>query len=288
MAFTVADGILGLEGIWNVASTLDINVQGALPRVKLDRVVGLHGLPEIDDHREANYAQAGEQVYITNNRGKTIGFEGRVQGRTLGELRNLSVLLRLAFSHTRQTEGDFTCRPNAAVGGPTWKLRGRTLSFELDDEQLLARTAVPTPWQRSFIASVRMGDPRYFLVGQDVVVSGSSGQTRSVNNTGNANAEPVFVVSGPLSNATLDFRKLSGTPRLLRYEKVTLSSGQQLRLDFQARTFKRVSDSEDFDYLRQFSHSNWWDGSAAALLPGLNDVQVTGAAWTMSFAPAGW
>jgi hypothetical protein len=89
--------------------------------------------------------------------------------------------------------------------------------------------------------TIRQGDPRYYLVGHDVVAYGVSGQTVTVNNTGNAPALPHFVVNGPVSG-TLRFDRLGNFATVaMVYAGVELASGQALLLNFKDRTLRRAS-----------------------------------------------
>jgi len=287
---TIAEGILGLEGIHRVigsGETVDMNVQGVLPRVKLDRITGLHALNEVEDNREPNYARSGETVFVSTNRGRTITYEGRVIGRTLPELRALSQSLRAAASSMRRLDGEVEVRPNAGVGGVTHRYRARAIGFEMDDEQARPRTAVPTPWQREFILTFRQGDPRFYVVGADVTVGGAAGEVKAVDNPTSAGALPVFVVNGPIPDDLVFERFDNFVYRNLTYDEVGLAAGQQLRLDFTERTLRRVSDDVSFEHKRVFNDSNWWDAGAAGLNPGVTTLTVRGGGnWTITFSPA--
>ena len=288
--FTVDQSVLGLEGIHRINDELDMNAQGVLPRIKLDRISGLHSMAEIDDNREPMYGQGGERTYTSLARGKTVTYEGRVIAADLYTLREHARDFRLVCSHGRLLgTTEFVVRPNPAVGGPSHRFEGRVLSLDIDDEQIASPWAVPTPWQRSFILTVRQADPRYYLVGADVTAGAASGATVEVDNVGNAPAQPVFVVNGPVADELL-FHRLDnfGDVQLL-YDDVGLASGQQLRLDFANRTLRRVSDNESFEHKRVFEDSDWWDAGVAGLNEGVTHVVVSGGgAWTISFSPASW
>jgi hypothetical protein len=289
MAFTVAHGILGIEGIHRIADLVDLgDNESPLPRIEIDRITGLHSLPEADDNRENRYGQGGELVYRSLARGRTITYEGRILAADLYALRALTRNFRHAASSGRLGELAVVVRPHAAIGGVSHTYRARTLALEIDDEQLVGYEAMPTPYQRGFIFTLRQSDPRYYLVGT-VSGGGGSGAVVTLNNTGNAPAVPNFTINGPISNGTVDFNRLGNTvPRLLRYSGVTLANGQIAVLNFLERTFTR-SDGESLEHLRVFDDSNWWDAGSAGLNAGVTQVSVSGGnAWTVSFAPASW
>lgn len=286
--YTIAHGILGLEGIHRLADEIDMNTQGGLPRIQLDRITGIHALPEADDNREPKYGQGGEQVYPSLTRGKTIIYEGRILGADLPQMRAMMHSLRHAASRGRLGETSIVVRPGG-FGGVTHSYDARVLALESDDEQTLGLEAMPTAYQRGFVLTVRQSDPRYYLVGGDVYVEAASVDTITVTNPGNAPALPNFIVDGPIPG-TLTFDRLDNVvARKLVYEDVGLATGEQLRLDFGARTLRRVSDNASFEHKRVYDDSNWWDAGAAGLNPGATQIRVTGGGnWAMGFAPASW
>jgi hypothetical protein len=294
MAFAIEHGILGLEGIHRLSNLVDLNTQGDLPRIELDRIVGLHSLPEADDNREAKYGQGGEQVYLSLARGRTITYEGRLVATDIYGLRSLARSLRYAAGlgragHSNVPGTSIVVRPDPAVGGISHSYIARVLALDIDDEQARGYESMPSPFQREFVMSVRQADPRYYAVGVDVWGGGVNGAISTVTHPGNAPAQPVFVVDGPISGQ-LVFERLDNTVAAnLTYEDVELDGGQQLRLDFSQRTLVRVSDLEPYEQHRDFSGSNWWDPGFAGANPGDTQMRVTGGgAWTVSFAPAQW
>jgi hypothetical protein len=293
-AFTFADGVLGQEGIHNWRGLIDINTQTGLPRIEVDRFTGLHALPEADDDRAPAVGRIGEIVYPSQPRGKTITYEGRILGRTLHDLRSTSASLRTACAD-RSTEGVMTVRPHPTIGGVQTYYSARVLALELDDDQSpYSPDALPTPYQRGFVLTLRMSDPRHYLVGAAHYAAVSASSV-GVTNQGNAPTEPVFIVNGPISD-DLVFERLDNPDyRKLLFDSVTLASGQQLRLDFKNRTLRRVSDGTDYMGKLVIATSNWWDESIPGLMPGNTGVRAAlGAgtagtnAWSIDFAHANW
>lgn len=288
-AFTIGEGILGLEAVHRLADRVDLNTQTGLPRIELDRITGLHSLPDADDNREATYAMTGERVFPSLNRGRTITYEGRLLAQDLHGLRWMGMQLRYAATVGRLSETSVVVTPHPTVGGVTHRYDARILALEIDDTQTRGYEAMPTPYQREFVLTVRQSDPRYYLVGQDVTVIGTSGQVITVTNLGNFDALPVFTVNGPIPDDLVFERYDNFVARKLLYNDVGLASGQQLRLDFNDRTLERVSDGESFEHKRVFDDSNWWDASAAGLNPGATQIRCAGGGtWTCTFTPANW
>lgn len=288
MPGTLAQGVLGLEGIHNITSRFDMNVLGSLPRARLDRINGLHSMADLDDNKETNYGRSGETFYVSETRGRTIVYEGRLQAASLPSLRQLETDMREACSFARRTVGVFTIR-HFDGGGVQHRFYGRVLTLEIDDEQTRGAGALPTKWQRQFTLTVRADDPRYEVVGADVSVSGVTEQWRTITNPGNAPGEPKFFVSGPILGGLIFERSGNFIPRNLSYYIPSLiPSGDGLVLDFATRTLSLQSDGSDMDHLRDFSQSNWWDAGAAALNVGATDIRVQGASWSCLLVPRNW
>ena len=287
--FTVAHGVLGLEGIHRLAAPtddyFDMNLRSGWPRIELDRIAGLHALPDADDNREATYAQHGEEIYASLVRGRTITYEGRVLARDLYSLRAHSLLLRRAASKGRLREETITVRPHDAIGGNTHQYLARVLALEMDDEQIIGVDTMPTPYQRSFVLTVRMSDPRFYLAGVDITAGGASGATVTVTNPGTVASDPVFYFNGP-TPGDLTIERLDNLAyRKMVYEDVETTG--QMRLDFSDRTFTRVSDGESFEHKRAFSESSWWDPENVGINPGTTQIKVTGGGtWNVHFTPA--
>jgi hypothetical protein len=288
MPADVQHGVLGLEAIHNITGRIDMNVQGSLPRIKLDRIGGLHSLNDADDFREDNYARSGETAYISHNRGRTITYEGRLFARNVLELRELGNDLRRACAFSRQTEGDFEIRPHPFMGGYASRYRGRTLALEIDDEWTTNYGSV-IPYQRHFVLTIRCGDHRFYIVGKDVNMTAANAATLAVNNEGSTGALPAIIVNGPIAGTLLFERLDNFVYRNLTYDLSddNLAAGQQIKLDFYDRSLRRVSDDASYEHLRVFDESNWFDSSAAALNPGLSHVKVSGGGnWNIQFSPA--
>lgn len=287
--FAATEGVLGLEANHRLANRVDLNTQTGFPRCELDRITGLHSLPDADDNREATYAMTGERVYPSLNRGKTVTYEGRILARDLHGLRWMGTQLRYAATVGRLTETSIVVTPHPAIGGAVHRYDARILALDIDDDQTRGVGSMPTAYQREFVLSVRQSDPRYYLVGQDVTANAVESDVVEVNNVGNFDALPVFIVNGPVPTDLFFQRYDNFVERALVYEDVGLATGQQLKLDFNNRTLTRVSDGESFEHKRAFDLSNWWDTTAAALNPGITHVSVSGApTWSITFSPANW
>jgi len=291
--YTIQDGALGQEGIHRWRDRIDLNTQTGLPRIEIDRFTGLHALPEADDDREPAIGRIGEVVYPSQPRGKTVTYEGRVIGRTLYELRQLSTQLRAAFAD-RSSEGTMVIRPHPVIGGVSTYFRARSMALDLDDDQApYGPDVMPSAYQRAFVLSLRLSDPRHYTIGT-VHGSATSTVTITVTNGGTAPTDPVFVVNGPITDDLVFERYDNPDARKLLFDSVTLAAGQQLRLDFRARTLRRVSDGQDYMGRLVIGESDWWNEGITGLEPGATQVRAALGAgagsntWTVDFDQASW
>lgn len=286
--FALNQGILGIEAIHNWRGLVDLNTQTGLPRIEVDRVTGLHALPEADDNREPATGRIGEVTYPSLPRGKTITYEGTIYGRTLYDLRAHSALLRGACAE-RSAEGWMQVNPDPTIGGAALGYAARVLALDMDDEQTVGVGTMPSEYQRHFVLSLRQSDPRYYQIGAPVQGTAGQGVVITVINLGYAPAEPVWIVDGPVADDLVFERYDNPDPRKVLFNSVGLAAGQQLRLDQRTRTLTRVSDGVDFTSKLVFADSSWWDEGAFGLNPGATQVRSAGGGnWTITFDPATW
>jgi hypothetical protein len=292
MITSLAAGPQGLEGTWRwERNWLDPSFQiilndreGAFPRTKFDRITGMYSVGELEDLRMSRVGAIGEIAYPAMMRGKTFTIEGRVQALTLESLRTHSLALRSAFADRRHEGVLEVVAPGETDG---WRCVARVLTLDMDDVQERPPTAVPSPWQRSFVMTVRMSDPRWYW--HDLFEDGpnASAATRNLDSQGDAPVEPLFLVAGPITDLTLQ-RGSNPDFRQLVLESVGLAGGQTLAIHFGFRTIYRVSDGVSFASKVVFDESDWWDDQVFGLEPGVTDVTVTGGSWTVQWYPAAW
>ena len=194
MATAIADGPGGLECTHTIGG-IELNDLETFPRYKLDRITGMHSLPEAYDERRANVGRLGESIYPSYPRGKTIVYEGRVQASALDEMRSMGNALRAACSN-RSAEYSIAVAPNAAWGDDTWSYSARVMQLDMDDEQVHSPLHARGPYQRAFTLGVRMSDPRFIYTLASCSASGFT-TAQAINNLGSAPADPVFTVVVP-------------------------------------------------------------------------------------------
>jgi len=286
---TIAEGPLGLEGehVWN---GLVVNVNTVFPRYKLKRITGLRSKPDSDDLRDPARGTIGEIPYPSQPRGKTIVYSGVIEALTLPSLRAAITAIQTAFADTK-TEKALTLRPATGRGGIEWFAIGKSLSCDVDDEQLRGMNAVYIH-AREFTFSIRLSDPRFYVTAP-VEISGAAGATVAATNLGPAPADPVFTINGPITMDGFTVERVGGPqPRILTFKPsiafAAISAGRTLVVQF-GRLPRAYSPQigGDFTTLIDFA-STWWNDESDGIHPGAQNIKVTEAAWSMNFYHASW
>jgi hypothetical protein len=98
---------------------------------------------------------------------------------------------------------------------------------------------------------------------------GSGGGSTFITNGGNAPASPTFRVNGPITNPVIR-NETTGQEIRLIYD---IASGDYIDIDVIERTIVFNSNTNRYSAL-DFANSEWWE-----LVPGSNDVRITGSAF---------
>jgi hypothetical protein len=178
--------------------------------------------------------------------------------------------------------------PHPALGGAAFFFHARVLALDSDDEQLVGHEAMPSAYQRNFIVSLRMSDPRYFHTAVASTGPQSAGSTPSIVLAGTAPADPGFTVAGPISDDLVFERYGNPDARKLLFNDVTVPGGQSAFLNYTLRSLVR-SDGTDLTGKLVMGASDWWDDGIWGLYPGSTMVRCAGGgSWTMACNPADW
>jgi hypothetical protein len=258
------------------------------PRIVLDKINGIHSRADGDDIREPRRGHMGEWVYPSSLRGRTITYEGRIQALDLVSMRTKANSLRSVFASS-EPEDPMLVSPPVARGGVAWIMWVKPLGLDMDDVQEFGPTRVPTGFQRAFTASVRQSDPRFYVNGS-LSLFGSSGGTLSVTNSGNAPAEPWFILTSLAGSGDITLQRLGTDPRSLIIDGDTIRDGgaASLSVDFKSRVVTAVDQpGSDYSGAVKFA-SDWWDDQVQGLIPGAQNIKVTGAAWNLQYHHASY
>lgn len=296
MATDMLDGYLGLEAkhVWYDGFVLnDLSVwMPSSAYAKLQRITGWHSLPEADDNRDPLTGRIGEIVYRSFPRGKSVSYEGDIIAINAQQLRRFGNQMRSAFSD-RSNEHTMQVVPDADYGSTIWEYNARTVSFDMDDEVTIDHLAVPTEYQQHFILTLRLSDPRYYLVGGASSVGPQAGGVHEIiDNAGTAPVDPTFTITVPSAAGGITIGNITQiNPRTGANYRLFFNSGVPagtLTVDFKARTAS-MGDGTDVLPLLNPTQSDWWDEDAVGLLPGNNELTVTGVTdWTVAWNIASW
>lgn len=288
MAATLLDGPLGNDGRHTINSftMMDLSVladHSALPYVVVDVITGLHDMADADDPRDSNNNQIGETPYLRLLKGKTLVYNGRVIANSLQQLRQVVTAFRGALSNC-PSDTTLAIAPHPSVGGVTLTAYGRPLACNVDDRQDNIPGDLPSAWQRKFVMSFRLRDPRFFDLASGDAITGAaaSGSTATLVAVGNAPLEPVFAVAAPGGVVTLTHVGMG--------RKVTFRSdlpAGALVVDFMFRT-ARIGTRDVFGFI-DWPNTDWWEPGVPGLIPATNNVvKADGGTWSVSAAPGTW
>lgn len=291
MTTAINDGILGLEAKVEVGGGVFTfnDLEATSPRVKLTKITGLHSLPEADDYRDDRVDMPGQLIYPGQARGKTISYEGVLQASDQAALSALRQTFRAAVAE-RSDEVLIKHIPNASYGSVVWGYTARVLAFDCDDEIIVDKLAtIPTPYQRGFVFTVRMSDPRYRLYSSAFEDLWNADNLQIVARAeGGAPADPEIdvhtVVSGNPVTITNESVTVDGN-----FATLVINPTASGTLQILFRTREIMIDGVDHVFDLDIAASNWWDEGVDGLAPGDNLVRVSGAGtWDLRFDHRSW
>lgn len=131
------------------------------PRFKVTRVSGLMNLGDAEDKADLPVRRIGELSRLSFRRGKTVTYEGRVEARSLRQLREAEATFREAFAdESREGRMDVTPHPlnEDFFGVPAKFYTARALGCDIIDQQ------GSNSYRRPFVAALRLHDPLYYDV----------------------------------------------------------------------------------------------------------------------------
>lgn len=259
--------------------------------IKIDNIPGLHALGDADNFAEPAEGRIGDLFYPGEERGKTVIYEGRVVGQTLKDVRELgSIFRRVAAESRRQRLGSMTIVDPDNTGEGYALEQLRCTAFDMDDAQLRTDRAVYR-WQRPFVLTVRIADPRavWYPVAEDL--GNANGATQVLTNLGNAPADLTFDVYSTGTGMDVILENLT-TGYQLKFDDMPIPSGDLLRIDWgqRAAVWAEAANlplyTPNTDMMPYLDHdlSDWWDQGVYGLGVGSNSIKVNGAgAWDVWF-----
>lgn len=277
----LSQGPRGLEAthIWEPGdgtASLTMNLLSAVPRIKFDAMPGFRSLPDAEDNRSPLTARAGEITYPSLVRGKTWTVEGRLQARSMDELRALEYAMMGAFGE-RDLLGNWHSVP---VGdGSFWTCSARVLQYEPQTVFDASLRHPRGPHQISFLLGMRMSDPRFYWSVQQTATHASAVVAL---NEGRAPTDPIITVED-VGDTVIVANDTTG--KTLHFNGINVAG--DLVINFLERTAS-IGVVDAAPYLDPYL-SDWWDRSQAGIVPGANGiVQSGGSSITVAYWHASW
>jgi hypothetical protein len=289
----IADGVPGLEVTHLLERlfyegpnyTFMLNDRDARPsHVRLTEIKGWSSLDEGDDNREARVGRRGENIYPSAARGKTIVYVGELRSKTLTGMRQLISELSKVCSTDRSGELHIKIQDPDVP----WFYDARVIDLEIDDKQDKNLDSV-WPWTRAFQLSLRSSDGRFYVDNGGSSHGGNaSGALIHVNHEGSSPTDPAFTVHATgglvlLSNLSI---KTPNDPEAVAFCQLRLEGVPAGILTVNFATREILLEGSDASKYMNIGLSNWWDEDQAGILPGDNELTVTGGEWGVSFLHA--
>lgn len=277
---TVYDITHGSGGLWEVHlwdGGFELNLQSGVDRIWIERISGLHALPDKDDPRSPRVGRIGENSYPSSPDGKTVTYEGELQASTLPLLRRMRTEFVAAFSPDESNDGERTMelfpQADAYHVSPTAFFTAKVLGLEVGPEEQTSNHR----YVRRFVLSLRLSDPRIYYEGLGVDVTHATAAV--VTNVGDAPVEPyVNVVVASPGTVTIS----DGTYTL---SFLNVPAGTLL-VSFGDRTARVGSTPVELDV----PNSDWWDSHVRGI-PARSTKTITqtgGTSVRVTFTPATW
>ena len=319
----LTDGVPGIEAVWtleapepwpdlvlndwmNTTSGLTVPFTTRASFTRLQKIVGLYDKPDSDDPRANLVNRIGEEAFPRQQRGKTLTFSGVAIGATLSAMRAKVAAIKAA-SATESSEPagwSVSCAYDSFYDptGLVFTASGVPIGFTSDEAQGSA-DQIPSPYQRLFDLSFRLGDPRFWVTSPGPITVGVPTPIFSdiagvLVMTGTAPSEPIFTIYGSgagsativLTNAELIAATGHGTWTIVL--PAPLDSGDTLVVDFTKRTAVQthLGVPNDVTGYVVWPSTDWW-GEAASSTPmfvGTNTLKATGDSWSCSALPCVW
>lgn len=280
----------GLEAYHTWNGSVVLNDRAAWPRYRLKRISGLRSLADPEDRRDKNFARAGEVARSSVRRGKTVTYEGVIEGRSLIEMELADANLRGAFDSMEEGQMTITTDPAYAPSVPsgaslvTLFFNARALSLEIAEEQTAAPFGENHGHERPFALALRLADPRLYLpqVGPANTPALAGGPpasaTVTVTNVGDSGTDRVTVdITGPITDPLLANDTLGKVIDTIA--GYAIPAGHFLRLDFRDRSAMYDATTDHGDKI-DLLNTDWWDRDTPGLAPGANTIRLQGTGTT--------
>lgn len=281
MSVALTDGPLGVEAT-HALGPVTLNQPGSYPWVRVKRITGLHDMANTDNPSDPLVGRSGVVLRRSQLREKNVTYSGTIEALTLPSLRATASALRTAASNL--ADQSITIAPHPTWGSISLVIFGRPIAYTSDDEQTRSAQSLPSAYQRDFVLTFFMTDPRAYYVDGPVTAGAAAATADTITPGGTAPTEPTFSIAGATTGAIV-LHNLTQGKQLAFLSGLTLGGGDTLTVDFSKRTALKGSD--DVTGFINWSSSDWWDEDAYGIAPTAESLRVDGAgAWTATAFPA--
>lgn len=283
----------GVEGRHTWAGLLTLNDLSVWPRFKLrPPITGLRDRGDFDLSAATDIpvGRMGEIARRGYRRGKTVVYEGDVQGRTLTEVQEGVDDLLEAFDTDEEEEMVSAQHPSYGSTAYTW--RARCADCQVLEAPASPRRAQTAGHERPFLIALRMSDARFYATAEQLAITAALATTSglappfvppvvipssaaagavTVTTNGRTDTDPTIDLYGPVTNPAIENTTLDKQVRLI----AGIAQGQFVRLDFAKRAVKINGTDEASGFLDRAA-SDWWDAGVPGLRKGANTLRYTG------------
>jgi hypothetical protein len=239
---------------------------------RITGIQGLSSLGESEANSDARVGGVGEVARLSQRRGRTVAYEGRIIASSLLELRNAEFELREAFDDdSGEGRMEIAAHPDNAelAGEPPKYYEARALSCDISDQQ------TSKSFTRSFVIGLRMGTPRVYDVDE-------TSDELAIAKTKTANSMALILPKrylGPILTLSLPKYTVAvnlvitnvTTGKTMTVEVPVLAAALEVTFDFATKT---VTDSNGVNRSAWVSATDDALWVVNPLIEGSNDVEV--------------
>lgn len=215
------------------------------------RVMSIDGLADADirDSRAVNPGRHGETAFQAFYGGRTLVLSGRIEAHTLNKLRDMQQALRLAFNELEEKPLILHSFHGPAYDMVIYCRKGASITMGEKQED----------WRyfRDFQLTLRAANPRFLTYDQkaETWTAANTSETFAfmfgATNAGTFEAEPKFIVTGPITDAYI-YNHTTGEAIVI---DGTIPLGESWTIDVAKRT---VFDNYGVSHLGSLSPTSRW------------------------------
>lgn len=217
---------------------LQINNREVIEKYRLSEIDGLQDA-DIRDARELNPSYHGETALDSFYGGRTISLTGRIEAYTRDKLRDMQQAMRAAFGELEEKQLVF----RTGIAAKDHYIECRKI-------QPIAMREAQTDQRyfRDFQIVLRAANPRFLGFNQNILTVDTLATIFEGTQAGNFSAQPIYVISGPITNAVVHYYPSFGIAETLKITGA-IANGESITIDIANRTVKDQTGANRFELL---------------------------------------